>query len=138
MLSSGFAAAPSSFRVPAPRCQVSFSAAAAKAQISYATMDLTADGHPGLVVFQDQCDTSVGQTHWDVYPWTSSGFAAAPSSFGVPAPRCQVSFNAAAANAQISYATMTLTNSCTSSIVVFQDHCDSSVGQTHWDVYDQQ
>jgi hypothetical protein len=134
---SGFAAAPSAFSVPAPRCQVAFDQAAQDASVSYATMALTAGGHPDLVVFQDGCDATVGHTHWDVYPWTSSGFAATPTAFTVPAPRCQVSFDQAAQDSSVSYATMALTNTCTVGLVVFQDGCDTSVGHTHWDVYAQ-
>ncbi len=66
-----------------------------------------------------------------------TGFAASPASFAIPAPRCQVSFDQAAQASSIDYATMTLTNACAASLVVFQDACDPSVGQSHWDVYNQ-
>jgi len=132
---SGFAGAPLPFKVPAPRCQVSFDEAAQDAAVTYATVDLTGDGHPDLVAFSDQCDASVGQTHWDLYAWSASGFAAAPVPFAVPAPRCQVDFDKASHDDSISYAMMDLTGDGTSDLVVFGDHCDATVGQTHWDVY---
>ena len=103
--------------------------------IAYAAMDLTGDGNPELVVFGDRCDTSTGQTHWDVYPWSTSGFAAAPTPFALPAPRCQIDFDEAAQDAAISYSTMALTAACGVDLVVFGDQCDATVGQTHWDVY---
>jgi hypothetical protein len=134
---SGFASTPVAFAVPTSRCQVSFDQAAQQAKIAYATLDLRGAGHADLVVFKDMCDATVGTTHWDVYPWSPSGFAAAPVHFAIPAPRCQVSFDAASLQTSLSYATTTLTSLCTPSLVVFQDHCDSSVGASHWDVYDQ-
>jgi hypothetical protein len=132
---SGFAARPASFGVPAPRCQVSFDAIAAGTTLSYSLMDMTGDGHADLVVTADDCDTTVGQTHWDVYAWSASGFAAAPTSLSVPAPRCQVSFDAAAAATTLSYTTMDMTGDGHADLVVTADHCDTTVGQTHWDVY---
>jgi hypothetical protein len=134
---SGFAPAPTSFAVPAPRCQTSFNAAAQDGAVSYSAFDVTGDGHPDLVVVQDSCDTAVGQTHWDVYPWSSSGFAPAPATFGLPAPRCQTKFDAVAQQGAVSYAAMRLADSCSTNLVVFQDSCDTTVGATHWEVYEQ-
>jgi hypothetical protein len=135
---SGFSAAPKTFGVPAPRCQVSFDEVGAAASISYFAMALSGDGHPDLVVTADDCDATVGQTHWDVYAWSPSGFATAPTSFAVPAPRCRASFDAPASVSAISYTTMDLTNGCQPSLVVYADDCDATVGQTHWDTYGQQ
>ena len=132
---SGFAPAPSPFTVPAPRCQTSFDAASKGGSVSFATMDLTGDGHADLVVFKDMCDATVGQTHWDVYPWGPSGFAPAPTAFTVPAPRCQTSFDAAGRDGSVTYSTMDLDGNGHPDLVVFKDMCDATVGQTHWDVY---
>jgi hypothetical protein len=132
---SGFAATPSSFVVPAPRCQVSFDAASQNTKISYATTSVTGDGRADLVVYKDACDATVGNTHWDVYPWTVSGFEATPIPFAVPAPRCQVSFDKASQDAQLSYATMSVTQDDRPDLVVFKDGCDATVGTTHWDLY---
>jgi|GEM_PF-3045902 len=134
-LSSGFAAAPSAFSVPAPRCQVSFDQLAQTSSLWYATMDMTSDAHPDLVVFHDDCDTTVGSTHWDVYPWGSSGFSPSPTPFSVPAPRCQVSFDQAEQTSSLWYATMDMTSDAHPDLVVFHDDCDATVGHTHWDVY---
>jgi hypothetical protein len=100
-------------------------------------MGLTGDGHPDLVVFRDGCDATVGTTHWDVYPWSSGGFAATPAPFTLPAPRCQVDFDEAAQSGSLTYTTMALTDACGVSLVVFRDGCDPTVGQSHWDVYTQ-
>ena len=134
---SGFAPAPTAFAVPAPRCQTDFNEAAQDGAVSYSTIDVTGDGHPDLVVVQDSCDMTVGQTHWDVYPWSSSGFAPAPATFGLPAPRCQTSFDAVAQDGSVSYAAMRLADACSTNLVVFQDSCDTTVGATHWEVYEQ-
>jgi hypothetical protein len=133
----GFSAAPSPFSVPAPRCQTDFNALAAASSVTYSTVDLTGSKRPDLVVYADPCDKTVGQSHWDVYTWGSGGFSAAPSSFVVPAPRCQTDFNAGAAFGSLSYTLTDLTNACTPGLVVVDDHCDTTVGQSHWDVYTQ-
>jgi hypothetical protein len=133
---TGFAAAPSPFTVPAARCQTSFNEASQDGSVSYSTVDVTGDGHPDLVVVQDSCDATVGQTHWDVYPWGSSGFATAPTAFVLPAPRCQTSFDAMAQDGSVSYAAMRLADACSTNLVVFQDSCDATVGATHWEVYE--
>src|SRR5580704_12724649 len=133
----GFAPQPTPFAIPASICQVSFDAAASSdGNVSYATMDLTSDVHPDLVVFSNTCDATVGQTHWDVYPWRPGGFAPQPTSFAIPASICQVSFNAAASSdGNVSYATMDLTLDVHPDLVVFSSTCDATVGQNHWDVY---
>ena len=136
--SSGFARSPSSFAVPAPRCQVDFDYLGGVGGVTYTTVDLTAlDGRPDLVVTHDNCDTTVGVSHWDVYPWSSSGFAPSPSSFAVPAPRCQADFDSVSGAGEITFATANLKDACAVSLVVAHDDCDTTVGQTHWDVYAQ-
>jgi hypothetical protein len=134
---SGFAAAPTAFAVPAPRCKTDFASTSGTGAITFALADLTSDAIADLVVYADTCDTTVGQTHWDVYPWTSSGFAPAPTAFAVPAPRCSASFDAPSASGSVTFATMALTNACAPSLVVFHDGCDATVGTTHWDTYGQ-
>jgi hypothetical protein len=134
---SGFAATPSPFTVPAGRCQTTFDEPSNGGAVSYSTMDLTGDGHLDLLVVKDSCDTTVGQTHWDVYPWSADGFASTPTAFALPAPLCQTDFGAVAEDGSVSYAAMRLTNACSTDLVVFQDGCDSTVGSTHWEVYEQ-
>lgn len=133
--SSGFAAKPSAFSVPAARCNEPFdSTASSYGGTSYSTFALVSK-QPDLVVTRDDCDTSVGSTHWDVYSWSASGFAAAPASFALPAPRCNTKFTAAAHSGAVDYSLMSLASKGHSDLVVTHDACDSSVGTTHWDVY---
>jgi hypothetical protein len=132
---SGFAAAPSPYTLPAPRCATSFNAAAGAGAVSYSLFDVNDDGRPDLVVTTDQCDTTVGQTHWDAYLGGASGFAAAPSSYAVPAPRCQVDFDALGGDGSLGYAVMDLDGDGRDEIVVYKDNCDTTVGVSHWDVY---
>ena len=136
---SGFAATPVPFAIPAPRCQTKFDVAVGgSGSVSFAAMDLRGAGHPELVVFRDACDATVGSAHWDIYPWAASGFAPSPASFALPAPRCQAPFDgAASAYGAVDYAMMAVPQACTSSLVVFRDTCDLTVGESHWDVYDQ-
>ena len=132
---SGFSATPAAYAVPAPRCQHSFDAAAQSGSLSYVLLDLDDDGRPDIVVTDDTCDATVGQTHWDVYAGGASGFAAAPTSFAVPAPRCQVSFNQLSGFGSLGYTTLDLDGDGRPEIVAYQDACDMTVGQSHWDVY---
>ena len=122
--------------MPAPRCQVDFDDLAGAGGITYATADLTADGHPDLVVTHDNCDTTVGVSHWDVYPGSASGFAASPSSFAVPAPRCQVDFDALAGAGGVAYTTVDLTGDDPTDLVVTHDDCDDrrrlALGRVPW------
>jgi len=133
---SGFPAAPHSFALPAARCNVKFDATAHTGDVDYALSDLTSKGHADLVVTHDACDASVGATHWDVYPWSASGFPAAPHSFALPAARCGAAFDAMASESGgLGYAVVDLASSGKPDLVVFRDDCDTSVGTTHWDVY---
>ena len=138
---SGFAAAPSALAVPASRCAASFDAemdANASDPLTYSLLDVSGDGNPDLVVHRDKCDASVGATHWDVYPWSAAGFAAAPASFAIPAARCRTPFAAAGdmtTAAPLRYTLLDLTGDGHADLVVLHDDCDATVGATHWDVY---
>jgi hypothetical protein len=138
---SGFAATPTSYAVPPPTCQVDFDgvASAYGAALSFVMTDLTGDGNPDLVVTKSACDTTVGQTHWDAYVGSASGFAATPTSFAIPPPTCKVDFDATSASSDgpLGFAFTSLGGSCAPSLVVYSSQCDSSVGQAHWDVYAQ-
>ena len=137
----GFAPAPKSFAVPAGRCAERFDAVAkdgSYAAIGYLLADLTSDGAPDLVVTYDDCDGAVGQNHWDVYPASPDGFAAAPVAYGIPTERCQEPFDAAAKYAglgAITFGLVDLTGDGRPDLVVTSDECDTAVGQDHWDVY---
>lgn len=129
------AAAPTSYALPAPRCNTSFDAAAGAGAVAYSLLDLTNDGDADIVVFQDQCDATVGQSHWDVYAAGDSGFAAAPSPYALPAPRCNTSFDAAEGTGAVSFSLLDMNDDARPDLVVTADQCDATVGQTHWDVY---
>jgi hypothetical protein len=133
--SSGFAASPTPFSIPAARCKTAFNALVRSSATGFATMDLTADGVPDLVVYRDDCDTEIGATHWDVYAGSSSGFAATPASFAVPAARCRTSFDAPVKSSALAFTTTDLTGSGRPALVVARDDCDATVGKDHWDVY---
>jgi len=133
---TGFAGATTPYALPAPRCQESFDDAAKSGQIDYGLLDVDADGHGDLVVFRDACDPSVGKTHWDVYAGGATGFASAPSSFAIPAPRCQIPFDAAGkAGARSPMRSSTSMGTRALDLVVTADACDPTVGATHWDLY---
>jgi hypothetical protein len=134
---SGFSAAPHSFALPAARCGAAFDALASETgALGYAVVDLASSGQPDLVVFRDDCDTSVGTTHWDVYPGSPSGFASKPIPFAIPAARCNSAFDHSANSyGDLVYFTADLASACGPDLVVTSDACDSSVGQSHWDVY---
>ena len=135
----GFSASPDAFSVPAPRCQEPFDAFAKSSysKIGYALVDLGGDDVSDLVVHRDDCDASVGQNHWDLYPGSASGFAAAPQSLSIPAPRCQEKFDelGKSSYSKIAYALVDLTGDDQPDLVVHRDDCDASVGQQRWDVY---
>jgi hypothetical protein len=137
------AAAPAAFAqaspyaLPAPRCDVSFEhLSLVNHPIDYALLNLTADPRPDLVVYSDDCDTEVGTARWDVYPAGLTGFAAAPSSFALPAPRCGVAFDhLSLVNYPVDYALLDLAADGRSDLVVHSDDCDAEVGTARWDVY---
>jgi len=136
---TGFAASPTSFALPAPLCQTNWNHISEDSPTgaSYTLMDLTGDGAPDLLVFDDTCDATIGATHWEVYAGSPSGFAAAPTSFALPAPLCQTSWNHISEDSPTgaSYALTDLTGDAVPDLVVFDDACDASIGTTHWEVY---
>jgi hypothetical protein len=137
----GFAASPTPYGIPAPRCDTSFDAVAKAdgySAVSYGLMSLTGDGMPDLVVTSDGCDEDVGLNHWDVYPSEAAGFAAVPTSFAIPAPRCDEWFDAVAKDGSYSamgFLLVDLTGDGAPDLVVTSDECDAGVGESHWDVH---
>jgi hypothetical protein len=134
---SGFAAGPSPYVLPAPRCQAPFDALAeVYGPVEWGLVDLSCDGRPDLVVTADDCAADVGLSHWDVYLGEGSGFAAAPASLGVPAPRCQAKFDSMAdVYGGAPYALLSLGKAMRPSLVVYDDDCDADVGLARWDAY---
>ena len=134
---TGFAAKPRAFRVPAGRCETTFDSVASPATaVKWATLDLTGDGRVDLVVTHDDCDPTVGVTHWDLYEGAADGFAAAPRAFALPAPRCDVEFDGvASAGRAVTYSLVSLSGAKGVDLVVTGDTCDADVGTKRWDVY---
>lgn len=132
---TGFAAAPRKYALPASRCGASFDALGKSGSLSYSLLDLDGDRAADLVVYRDACSAEIGRARWDVYPGGADGFAAAPSSYTLPAPRCGASFDALGKSGSVGYAMLDLTHDGRSDLVVFRDGCDASVGKDHWDVY---
>ncbi|MCB9578527.1 MAG: hypothetical protein H6717_15990 [Polyangiaceae bacterium] len=134
---SGFAAAPSAYALPAARCGVKFDEPArSSGALEYALLDVGGDGAPDLVVVQDDCDGTIGASHWDVYGGSASGFAAAPSAYALPAARCSVPWTALGkSSGAVHYSLLDVSCDGAPDLVVSQDDCDTAVGQSHWDVY---
>ncbi len=134
---AGLAQAPSAMSLPAARCGVSFDEPSrSSGALEYGLLDATGDGRPDLVVVQDDCDPSVGTTHWDVYSGSPSGFSAAPTPYALPAGRCGVVWDdLGKASGALEYVLMDMNGDAFSDLVVHQDDCDGSVGNAHWDVY---
>jgi hypothetical protein len=132
---TGFSAAPRKYSLPAPRCSTAFDALAKNGSLGYALLDLNGDRSVDLVVYDDSCSTEIGRARWDVYAGGADGFAAAPTPYALPAPRCSTSFDALAKAGSVGYAMLDLTHDGRSDLVVFRDSCDESVGKDHWDVY---
>lgn len=134
---TGFAAKPRAFRIPAPRCERSFDAVASPAtSVRWATIDLSGDGLVDLVVTSDECDPTVGVTHWDLYEGSADGFAAAPRAYALPAARCDVPFDSVAgAGRGVTYSLLSLAGGKGVDLVVTSDSCDPNIGKVRWDVY---
>ncbi len=134
---AGLAPSPAAFSIPAPRCGVAFDdIARIGGGLKYALLDVTGDELADLVVHQDDCDASVGKTHWDVYAGSASGFSAAPTAFSLPAARCGVAWDELGrALGALEYVLMDMTGDGFSDLVVHQDDCETAIGQSRWDVY---
>lgn len=133
---TGLSPAPESYALPPARCAARFDALASSSKVSYALLDLSGDQAGDLVVTSDQCDSSVGQDHWDVYVAGADGFAQAPTRFAVPAPRCTTSFDALGdVGGKVSFSLLDMDGDRFVDLVVTRDDCDAAVGVDHWDVY---
>jgi hypothetical protein len=132
---SGFAAQPIAFALPAARCNQPFdSVSGVTSSLTYALVDLDQDARPDLVVTHDDCDPTVGSTHWDFYRAGSSGFMAQPTAYSVPAARCNRAFDSLASSSSVRYQ-WTKLQCGVNAMIVTSDDCDSAVGTDHWDLY---
>ena len=134
---TGLAATPQAFSLPAPRCGVAFDETArGSGALEYALLEVTGDGLVDLVVYQDDCDASIGKTHWDVYAASPSGFSATPVALSLPAARCGVAWDELGrGSGALEYVLMDMTGDKFADLVVYQDDCEAAIGQSRWDVY---
>lgn len=134
---TGIAQSPAAFTLPAARCGVAFDRLArSSGALEYALLDTTGDDVVDLVVHQDDCDATLGATHWDVYAGSASGFAPAPTALTLPAARCGVAWDKLGrASGSLEYSLMDLSGDGFADLVVHQDDCDAAIGQSRWDVY---
>ncbi len=108
------------------------------------TMDLTGDGRLDLFLSYLGCDELAAET-WALYEGGQSGFAAAPTPYGLPADedmwqggtggesnhRCAASGR----NETFYWDTLDLTGDGRPDFVVPYDACDASIGATEWRIY---
>jgi hypothetical protein len=131
----GFAKTPTSFPLPAARCNDPFDALAGSGSVVWTLLDADGDRKPDLVVTKDSCDPDVGTKRWDVYASTGKGFAKAPSALALPATRCSDPFDAASGFGAVSWSLMDVNADKRPDLVVTKDTCDADVGAKRWDVY---
>jgi hypothetical protein len=112
--------------------------------LRHATMDLTGDGLPDLVV-TDKCDEAgVGTNRWEVYENTGSGFAAEPTMWSVPElfvdDQLYLTANGTgdcgSSGGYLRHTTLDLNGDGLPDLVV-TDKCDEAgVGTNRWEVYE--
>jgi len=105
---------------------------------AYATVDMTGDGRPDLVVTAD-CPTTgtVGVDHWLLYLNTGSGFATTPMNWPLPAKSGYTFSNGLNATSNCpAYATVDMTGEGRPDLVVTADCATAgTVGLDHWVMY---
>ncbi|HEY8091791.1 MAG TPA: VCBS repeat-containing protein, partial [Polyangiaceae bacterium] len=109
----------------------------------WASIDVTGDGKPDLVLTASCSDTTVGTTHWQVYSNTGSGFAASPASFALPKVDQSLYLvsgsngGCAAGGASVSqeWASLDLLGDGKLDLVLTASCTDASIGTTAWSVY---
>ena len=113
--------------------------------VSYATLDIDADGKVDLVVTERESDNTVGQSVWKVFKGSGSGFAASSMDFALPsfgATGTYRPFNFTANSSSsisdsdfINYALVDVDGDTIPDIVVTERETDTTVGQSVWKVY---
>lgn len=135
---SGFAKTPTSYGLPTPRCSNEWDGIADyRGDLEYLTTRVACESFPSLVVTEDACDEAVGRSRWGLYRGKSGAFAQQPSSFSLPAPRCNEDFDAwTDSGGDLEYSVLNLRGDGGVEVVVFDDGCDTDIGKVHWDVYE--
>ncbi|HEY8089300.1 MAG TPA: VCBS repeat-containing protein, partial [Polyangiaceae bacterium] len=142
---TGFATTSSDFTLPTmsvPLTSVSGvnTSCAGSANEEWTTIDLTGSGKLDLVLTETCTDTSVGTSHWLVYPNTGSGFSTTPKTFALPAmtlPLTSVSGanTACAGTPSQKWTSVDLTGDGKLDLVLTETCTDATVGASHWLVY---
>jgi hypothetical protein len=146
--SSGFAQTPVGFSLPTPPLTgiwKTYGYGASCSLTDYTSFDFadyTGDARPDIVVDHDDCvDKSVGQTHWDVYVNTGTGFSPAATSWkfpmSVPTNSQHACGYADGSFFYVYWQTQDITGDGIPDFVLTENGCgsDSTLGVTHWDVY---
>jgi hypothetical protein len=114
---------------------------------SYTLADLTGDGRLDVVVTIDCTDTSVGTSHWRVYPHSGSGFAQTATSFALPPGYTGVAggrrpFDLSSSSAYCfdgatipSFGIGDYTGDGKPDMIVTTVCADATVGTSHWRIY---
>ncbi len=148
---SGFATDPVGWTIPALFVDEQFeriagtsaNCGASGGEISHQLLDMDADGLPDLLL-TDKCDGGgVGTTRWEYYRNEGNGFAAAATSWTLPALFVDEQFeriaatsaNCGALSGEISHSIIDLDGDGALDLVL-TDRCDSGgVGTARWDLH---
>jgi hypothetical protein len=110
---------------------------------SWATVDMTGDGKPDLVVTLSCTDTTVGTSHWLLYANSGSAFATTAASFTLPSTGGPLSVldGSQSSCAQggtgfvQSWGVVDVTGDRRPDLLVTLSCTDTTVGTAHWLVY---
>ena len=142
---TGFTSTSTSFTLPAmtiPLTSVSGvnTGCAGSPSQEWTTIDLTGTGKLDLVLTETCTDTTVGTSHWLVYPNTGSGFSTTAKTFALPTldlPLTSVSGvnTGCAGSPSQEWTSVDLTGDGKLDLVLTETCSDTTVGSTHWLVY---
>ncbi|HLK90544.1 MAG TPA: VCBS repeat-containing protein [Polyangia bacterium] len=111
--------------------------------LSYATLDITGDGKPDLVVSHaaTNCSPAVPAAQWLVYPNAGTGFASTAIPWSLPSFGSSCAFDQGTSgivqNGSLSYATLDITGGGKLDLVVSHaaSNCSATVPAAQWLVY---
>ncbi|HEY4178820.1 MAG TPA: VCBS repeat-containing protein [Kofleriaceae bacterium] len=106
----------------------------------WATIDLTGDGRPDLVLTDACDDPSVGTSRWLVYANTGAGFATAGTPWSLPSTYQQAlgvvgGFSSCSGAGYQRWSTFDLTGDGKPELVITDVCADNTIGKTHWSVH---